>query len=464
MNRKLLLALAYTAIAIALLAARPVPTPGPVARDFEAYWSAGATWNAGSDPYTRSVWQAERVVPGVDARRYDLLPFIDPPSTLPLWSVFARLPYDIAVTVWLALLAGAFLALVWTVLFNSAPRLTGSNLLAALAIATAFGPITSDLALGQLALPAFLGAMLVVVFADRSLPGATAAATLAFAAPNVALGLISQVDRKRVATVLGLGALATYALGVWGAGWGWPPRYFENVLSHGAAERFVAIQLTPAAIAYGLGASPWIALTIAALAALLAVAATILFVIRVRDPFARFAGSSALVPFIAGFVHEHALILAFPAAIWCAFRAQSTARALALAGTLLVAVDWLGLAQRPTGIAQSALLALAAACAFVAAGKIDSRSLVWVVAIMAGLFAVSSALAVYHPAPVWPDAMSSLHAPADASVATIWLAEQRASGLLAVAPAWALLRACSLLGCAILACVIYRHSSCCRTA
>ena len=100
---------------------------------------------------------------------------------------------------WLVVLAGALLALITTVLRASGAPRGAFVLCAALALAIAFGPITSDLALGQLALPAFLGATLLVVLADRSIPMAAAAATLAFAAPNVALGLASQLGRVRAA-------------------------------------------------------------------------------------------------------------------------------------------------------------------------------------------------------------------------------------------------------------------------
>jgi hypothetical protein len=464
-SRGWLLGLAYAAIAIALFAARPASTPGPIARDFEAYWSAGSTWNGHGDPYARTIWQAERRVPGVDARRDELLPFINPPSTLPAWSAFARLPYDVAAAIWLGVLVLTLLAFVVTVLIGSTSPLGAFKLFAAIALTIAFGPMTSDLALGQPALPALFGAALLVVIADRSIPAAAAAAALAFALPNVAFGLVSQLNRTRAVLAIALGALASYALGVWAAGWGWPVRYLRAAAAHGAAERFVMIQLTPGAIAYGFGATPRAAITLAAAAALLAAGAIILFIVCLREPFARFAACSALVPFVATFAHEHDLVVAFPAALWCALRTRGTTRALAFAGTLLVAIDWLGLAQRPTGIAQSGLLALGGASAFVALGeRVEKRSLLRPVVLVAGLFAAAASLAAHHPAPVWPDALGAFHAPASASAAAVWQAEQRASGLLAVAPAWATLRALSLLGCALLAYAIYRHSSRCRTA
>ena len=128
-------------------------------------------------------------------------------------------------------------------------------------------------------------------------------------------------------------------------------------------------------------------------------------------PFARFAAFSALVPFAAGFVHEHDLLVAYAAAAWCALRTRGTTRAVALAGTLLVAVDWLGLAQRPTGIVQSALLALAALLAFSALGERPRMaSAVDCGAAVALLFGAGAFIGAHHPAPVWPDALAGFRA------------------------------------------------------
>ncbi|MGC1381587.1 MAG: hypothetical protein WA814_11270, partial [Candidatus Baltobacteraceae bacterium] len=213
------------------------------------------------------------------------------------------------------------------------------------------------------------------------------------------------------------------------------------------------------------GATPLAAHAVAVAFACLAVAAAIALAIRVRDSFARFAAFAALAPFVAGFFHEHDLLVAYAAAGWCALRARSGARYAALAGTLLVSIDWLGLAQRPTGIAQSCLLALAALAAFAALGtEHDARGTLVAAIPLGALLAIAAWAAAIHPAPVWPDALGPFHAFPGATAAEVWLAEQRATGLMAAQPAWAALRALSLLGCALLAYAIYRHSACCRTA
>jgi len=457
--------IAWACIAIALLAARPRATPGPFLRDFEAYWAAGAAFNSHADPYGPAIWNAERAVPGVDAQRDELLPFVGPPATLLLWAFFARVPYAGAAALWGAILAAFLLLLVAITVRGAGGARSPAAFLAALALAIAFGPVTSDIALGQCALPAFTGALLVVLLAAQSWLLASAAACVAFGQPNAALGLISRLGRNRTTLAIALGALAAYLVGTIAYGPAWPLAYARIVAAHAAAERFSAIQLTPASIAFGFGAAPAAAQGIALLIALIAVIAAVALALRVRDGFARFAAFSALTPFVAGFMHEHDLLVTYAAAVWCALRASGRLRVIALLGTLLVCVDWLGLAQRPTGIAQSALLAIAAVAAFGALGRItEMRAALPVIAVFAALFAAGAWLATGYPAPVWPDALHAFHAPPGAQAAAIWLQEQRTSGLLAIQPAWAALRSLALLGCAMLAYVIYRHPSYCRTA
>lgn len=464
MRRKTSLGIALACIAIAVLAARPAPTPGPIARDFEAYWAAGATWSTHADPYGRAIWNAQRMVPGVNARRDELLPFVGPPATLPLFGALARLPYRAAATLWLFALALSTLALVAVVVLASARAPRTFNFLAACALALAFGPITSDLALGQLALPAFLGAALVTLCAVRPVSGA-AAACLALAQPNASLGLVSQLGRNRATLALAASAVAMYALGTLALGPAWPIAYARTLAAHASAERLSAIQLTPAAIAHGFGAAPVVADIAGIACAILAVAAALAIALRATRSFPRFAAFSALVPFAAGFVHEHDLVVAYAGAAWCGLRTRGTARTIALAGTLLAAVDWLGLAQRPTGVAQSALLGLAVFAAFGALGEtMQTRDWAVLLPAFGALFVTAAWIAAHNPAPVWPDALGAFHRAPGATIAALWAGEQRRSGLFAAVPAWAALRSLSLLGCALLACAIYRHSTSDRTA
>jgi hypothetical protein len=465
-THRALIVLAGVLIAVALLAVRPHPTPGPFLRDFEAYWAAGAAWNAGEDPYGPAIWRAEQAVPGVDVRRDEALPFVGPPATLLVWGLFARLPYTLAATIWATILGASALALVAATLRGSGAPLASFGFFSLLALALAFGPITSNLALGQLALPAFLGAALVSRLGPRSFGGATAAASLAFAQPNASLGLVSQFGRNRTTLAFAVAApIVTYLLGALAAGWAWPVSYARVLSLHEAAEGLSAIQFTPASIAHAFGASPRASELANILFIPAVIAAAIFLSVKIRDGFARFAALSALAPFVAEFFHEHDFVVAYAAVAWCALRTRATARIIALAGTLLVSVDWLGLAQRPTGIAQSALLAAAALAAFTALGDRRERLGALALAVaFAALFFAAASLATQYPVPVWPDALHAFTPPAHASIAELWQAEQRASGLLAAVPVWGLLRSLPLLGCALLVYAIYRHSSCCRTA
>jgi hypothetical protein len=463
-TRAALLAIAYASILIAIVAVRPHATPGPFLRDVEAYWSAGSTWNASRDAYGRGIWQAERAVPGVNASRDEVLPFAGPPPVLLIWSLLARLPYPAAARLWSAVLIGAVALLAGLALRAARIRLAPLPFAIAIALAVAFGPLTSDLALGQIALLACAAALAAATLAESRTAVASAAACVAMTQPNAAFGLVSQIGRNRTTVALAAGIVAAYALGAFAAGPAWPLEYARALAAHASAERFIAIQFDPAAIAFGAGAPAPVATAFGIAAILAALAALVALVLRVPDRLARFAACSALTPFVAGFFHEHDLVVAYPAAIWCATRTRGATRTAGLAGTLLVAVDWLGFAQRPSGIAQSAFLALAACAAFAAFSDDRHRPAMSVLSVFAVLFALAAWLGATHPAPVWPDALGAFHAPAAAPIAQVWAAEQRASGLAVAEPAWALLRALPLIGCALLAAAIYRRSACHRTA
>lgn len=447
--RAALLGVAIVAVAIALLFVRPHPTPGPLLRDFEAYYAGAQTWTDGRDPYGTGVWRTETLVPGVDASREEVLPFVGPPYTLPFFALVTRTPYVVAARVWSSLLVLALVATVLLTLRLTSTRVSVATVLAAATLAIGFAPITSDLALGQAALLAYAGALFAIVTFDRRLIAPLAGALLALVQPNVALPLAVLIVRRRGIAVLAIAGVAACGAAV-AAGAALALGYPGVLHAHALAERFLAIQQTPAAIAFGLGAGPARATGIGMAIALAAVAAAFVACRRVTLTAQRFAIACAFVPFVATFFHEHDLLVAFGPALWCARYARGTTRSLALVGTLLVAIDWFGLAQRPDGLLQSALLALAAALAFVVLA--DDRSSPWAgVVTAAAIFAAGAAIAHAHPAPIWPDAMTPFHLPSTAPIARIWEEEQVRSGLTAPNAWWAVLRMLGLAGCALLA-------------
>lgn len=456
------LVVAIAAYLLAVLAFRPHPTPGPVARDFEAYYAAGAAWDRGADPYGTAIWTYERTVPGVDANRERLLPFVNPPLVLPLMGALARLPYGPAAALWEALLLLA-LALLLAIALALARTRGWLAAVAAIPLALAFGPVSSDLALGQIALVAVAGLAVAAYgfLAERQLPAGIGAFVAALQ-PTLALPALAFARSARALHTLlaaaTLFALAWFALAA-ATGAAAPLPYLALLAAHGAAERFAAIQFAPAAIAYGYGANSAAAGAIGIAIASLALCAWCAWTARAKPTLlASFLGACALLPFAAPFFHEHDFALLFlPAVVAVVAGRDAAGRALAVGGTLLCAIDWLGLAQRPDGAVQGGLLALATLASMVALrDRGIGRSGLAAAAIVAAAFAAAAVIAHGHPAPVWPDAMGRLALPPGATPAQIWHEQQRATGMFVPDAFVAALRAMPLIGCAAIAAAIAR--------
>ncbi len=273
--------------------------------------------------------------------------------------------------------------------------------------------------------------------------------------------MIVQLFERRSAAVF-LAALAIFAAACAAiAGVPGLEHYASLLHRHALAERFSAIQITPAAIAYGFGAKPAAALAIGAAVAAAAVCCWFVAMRIIPDAAGRFCATCALLPFAVPFFHEHDLLVVFaPAIVFCG-RANSRWWPLAAVGALLAATDWLGLAQRPDGTLQTLLLVGAFGAALVALRERPRPSMLTAPLIALALIGVAAVQAHAHAAPVWPDAMRSLpHAIERMDIASAWNAQQRASGLFARGAVWAGLRLCSLLGCAMLAAAAVLSSKC----
>ncbi len=416
-------------------------------RDFEAYYAAGASWNAGADAYSQSIWNAEMRLTGVNAGRYEALPFVGPPALLPVFGALARLPFDAAGDVWRALLLLCVALLVWSTARLLHPRVTARSLLAMLVAALGFGPLTSALALGQLALPAFACAVLGL--------GGNVAALFAWTQPNVALTLLAQIANRRgaatfAATLAIFVAACAAVAGIHGL-----EHYAAVLQRHSAAEALSAIQITPAAIAYGLGASARIAWAFGITVSIAAACAWVVLMQRARDATTRFCATCALLPLVMPFFHEHDLIVTFVPCVLYAARVSDELWPLAAFGALFAATDWLGLAQRPDGTLQTLLLIGALGGALVALRTQPRARALAVPAAALAFIGVAAAFAHAHPAPVWPDAMKTLPNTIRAvDVARAWGIEQHATGLFTRDAVWAVLRALSLAGCVLTATAI----------
>jgi len=367
------------------------------------------------------------------------------------------LPFGVARIVWEAILGASAAALVGSSLVLARATRSPPQVAAACALAAASGPVISAIALGQAAL---LGAgATVVAFAalERRSLAAFPAALLAGLQPNLALPLAVRAFDRRSLAVL---AAAAGAFVLAGIATGHSIRAYVLVLqAHGTAERFIAIQHTVPAIAAAFG----LPLAAAALsgtcvsAAAIALVAILAFRLRAQPALAACV-AVALLPFAVPFFHEHDFaIVLFPILVTLLHERART-RALGAVAAVATLVDWFGLAQRPGAAVQTAALACAVAAAAsllaLRAGdaRATQRALAWVPLAAAAVIALAALpLAHAFPAPTWPDALGAYRAPPGAGIATIWAQENQRAGLAAAVPAWGILRAIPLAGCALVA-------------
>ncbi|MDQ6826308.1 MAG: glycosyltransferase 87 family protein [Candidatus Eremiobacteraeota bacterium] len=443
--------------------ARPGATPGPLLRDFEAYYAAGGTWLAGGDPYSSAIWYREAQVPGVDANRYELLPYVGPPMSLPLWALFSRLSFQNAARLWAGILV---LAALTVVAATTALLRTGNrwSILSLVFLVIAFGPLTSDLALGQVAVVAFAAVLLsALLLRSKYWVITTLSALLAAIQPNIALLLLARIREHRTITALAAGSTIFLELcvrssdGVRGF-----VHYFSILGDHANAERYAVIQLTPTAIAYGFGLPEIFASAVGLVVSTGAMALWLyILTCRAYAANAKLALTCTLLPFLVPFFHEHDLLVVFFPAAACALTTAGSLRAIASVGVLLVAIDWLGIAQRPSGTLQTCLLALAAICALAITKRTTDDQHTWRVVrlqlfplLVFPVILICGTIAAHHPAPVWPDAMRALPPDvANLGAAGTWHEELARSELIRADIFWAALRSLSLCGCALLALV-----------
>jgi len=446
------------ALVLAFTVFRPPSTPGPLERDFEAYYAAGATVNAGGDPYSRAIWAAERRIPGVAAGRDEILPYVGPAAALPFWSLLARLPYGAALAAWTAVLIGALATLLFAALrLARAPRDPWTSGLAGI-LAFASAPAIAAVALGQTALVGAAGvAGALVAYRSRWPAGAFAATLVAAVQPNLALALAARLRSRRDLAVAA-SAAAVFAIVTLLAGGGRRGfiAYLARLGAHGAAERDVTIQHTPAAIAYSFGLTPEAAAVFGTAVAVVAILAAILVIVRERlDATTATLVTCALLPLVLPFFHEHDFVIEVVPIVILALRTGGRARGLASIAAVLVLVDWFGLAQRHAAGGQILCLGFAVASAFASLnprrpGR-GGRPDLWGLTAFALLAAVALPLGLLKPAPTWPDTLPTRYrADPAADISAVWAAEARVAGLTAREPAWGVLRGLPLAGCVVL--------------
>ncbi|HMD03160.1 MAG TPA: glycosyltransferase 87 family protein, partial [Candidatus Baltobacteraceae bacterium] len=399
--RGLLTTAALAALAIGFWVA-PTYRAGPP-RDFEAYYAAGATWLAGHDPYSRDVWQYERRLPGVDARRDELLPYVGPPYALPPLAVVSLVPFSVASTVWRVLLGLCFVTFVLACLKLAGRDAGRREALAALAAGAAFGPLSAALALGQLAAVSCAAlALTLVAYEARSQIGLFAGTLATALQPNLALPLTALLRERggRLALAAALVTLAVLLLLTAGGSSG-VGHYVRMLVAHARVERFLAIQTTPAAVVRALGFSTDTTGRFAGGLAAFVFGVLALQVTSPRyDAVAGVALACAALPLALPFAHEHDLAVTFLPALLCLRRARGIVWLGAALGTLLVATNWLLLAQVPGSAASGVALALCLGLALAVLAPGALHPLHFVPLLVVALIVPLGGLAAQHPLPV----------------------------------------------------------------
>ncbi|HZO94549.1 MAG TPA: glycosyltransferase family 87 protein [Candidatus Baltobacteraceae bacterium] len=431
---------------------RPLQLSGPPMTDFSAYYSAGRSWSHGIDPYGTGIWSVERLLPGADPSREELLPYVGPPLSLPLWALLGTLPYQAACAVWGVVVAACAGLILVVPAVLAGRRLSRGDAVLLLLLGVASGPLIDGVSLGQAALPASAAVDVAILCLVRGRFAWAALAAIVGAAlkPNVVIVLAAAL--RGVADSLTLAASGVvYALAnvPFAGGFHGLARYLGMLSHQGGSERFYAYQMTPTAIAFGFGMSRHAAALTGDAVALTAVALTILAIVRTR---ARCIDAAAIAcaafPFVVPYEHEPDMAVAFLPALIVIFRARGGTWAAGALGTVLLATDPFGLAQGRPGLAFSlvtatvvALQLLALASRRVGRLRFVPLAAVAVVAVV-GFFGPPSRL------PMWPAALPQHVAVApNSSANAIWHDEIVASGLETERPWASTLRLLTLAGC-----------------
>lgn len=432
---------------------RPIGAP---MTDFSAYYAAGRTWAHGGDPYSREIWQVEKSLPGVDPKRPELLPYVGPPVSLPLWAFFGLFSYRVAMVLWGIVLLACAATIVAVPVVLCRRRCGPGSILSLTVLTLVMGPVVTGISVGQAALPA--AACVAVAIACAVARRWTAMTLAAFVAalfkPNDALSLAgalhqpAAVAAAAVAAVLSVAANLPFAGGVHGL-----LRYVHVVGEQSAAERYFSYQLTPTSIAYGFGMDPHAAAALGTAIGVVAVVLAVAAIVATRASVLSAATiACALFPFAVPFEHEPDLALTMFAGLVVALRAGGGAWAAGALGMTLACVDAFGMAQGWAGIAFSIVTAAVAALQLAVLAPRGIRNARTAPFAAIAVLAVAAAFAPPTKLPMWPDTLPQHVAiSANASANVQWHDEIVASGLEEQRPWASLLRTITLTGCLLIA-------------
>jgi len=437
---------------------------GPPMADFADYYAAGRTWLQGGDPYGVGIWNIEQTLPGFDPKRLELLPFVGPPLSLPLWAAFGAIPYVGAALAWIVVLVGSVVVMMIVPARFAGYRLQRGDAPTFLLLAVSSGPLVTGVSAGQAALPAVAAVVVAVVSAARRrwMVMAAAAIVAGLLKPNDALVIVATLREMAVlcavagsAIVSGLANLSV-AHGVHGI-----IAYFGVIMSQGAAERKFTNQFAPASIAYGFGITQQAAGMLGSALSALAIATVVTAVRSTRASLADGAAiACAAFPFMLPYEHEPDMVIALLPALFVLFRARGRTWALGAIGTVLLFINPFALTQGSPGTTFAVAMAAVAGLQLAALAPPACKPLRFAPLTVVPLVLFLGLLAPPDRLPIWPD-VPVAHAvvTAGASPSAIWNAELVALGLDTQYPWVSLVRLLTLSGCVCIGIAMARTAS-----
>ncbi len=449
------------AFAIGYLVWLPFRPVGAWMTDFSAYYAAGRYWSHGGDPYSGGIWNVEKTLPGVDPTHREMLPFVGPPLSLPLWAALGALPYGVAAWIWGIFLLACAVAIIVIPVRLARRRIRGPTAVSLLLLALAAGPIVIGLSVGQAALPAAAAVDLTIVFAAtrRWVLMGVATAVAVMLKPNDALAIGGAVrELGALLAVVASGLVSAAANLPLGGGIHGAIAYLNVLVHQSASERFFAYQMSTTSIAYGLGMDAHHAEVIGTCISIAAIAAVVA-VIRFTCPSAidSAAIACAAFPFVVPFEHEPDLVIVLLPALLVVFRAHGWRWALGATGTVLLCMDPFALAQGRLGLLFTVVTSVVACMQLAALAPQRMRWARLVPMAVIPLVLVVGFFAPPQPLPMWPATLPAHVALAsNATASAEWHGEIAASGLETQRPWEALVRLLTLCGCACIGIALVR--------
>jgi hypothetical protein len=450
--------------ALAYLAWLPSSTMGLPISDFSAYWAAGRTWLHGGDPYGVGIWNIEQTLPGFNPSRVELLPFVGPPLSLPLWAAFSAIPYAGAAFAWSVVLVGCVAVMIVLCARLAERRLGRSDAASLLLLAVSSGPIVTGISAGQAALPA-VAAVVVAVFCAarrRWISMAVATFVAGLLKPNDALVLIATFGELMALYSVGGSAIVSgFANVSITHGFRGIMAYAGVIMNQNAAERTFLFQFAPASIAYGFGLARQAAVDFGAVLTALAI---VTIVAAIRWTRANLVDAAAIActvfPFIPPYEHEPDTVIALLPALLVVFGARGWTWALGATGTVLLFMNPFALTQGWPGTTFAVTMAAVAALQLAALAPLECRPVRYIPLAVVPLVLFLGFLAPPNRLSIWPAPPAArVIVKPGASPSAIWNAELVALQLDTQRPWVSLLRLLTLGGCACIGAAMVRTAA-----